>query len=55
MATDEDGSPNDRDDRTGGRAGLPPGIAKQGFIPPGIEKHQCPNVPLPTPSRPRPA
>jgi len=40
MAADEDGSPNDRDDRTGGRAGLPPGIAKKGFIPPGIEKQE---------------
>jgi hypothetical protein len=34
MAKDEDGSPNDRDDRTGGRNGLPPGITKQGFIRP---------------------
>jgi hypothetical protein len=33
---DEDGSGNDRDDRTGGRAGLPPGIEKQNFIPPGL-------------------
>jgi len=35
-ANDDDGSPNDRDDRTGGSAGLPPGIAKKDFIPPGI-------------------
>ena len=33
---DEDGSRNDRDDRTGGRNGLPPGIEKQDFVPPGI-------------------
>jgi hypothetical protein len=40
MANDEDGSPNDRDDRVGGR-GLPPGIAKkEGFLPPGIAKQE---------------
>jgi len=40
MSTDDDGSPNDRDDRTGGRNGLPPGIAKKGWIPPGIAKQE---------------
>ncbi|HME80425.1 MAG TPA: hypothetical protein VKI00_33580 [Mycobacterium sp.] len=38
MANDDDGSPNDRDDRTGGDNGLPPGIAKKDWIPPGIAK-----------------
>jgi hypothetical protein len=40
MAHDDDGSQNDRDDRTGGNNGLPPGIAKKDWIPPGIAKQE---------------